>query len=188
MARDAEATKQRILQAAIEEFAARGAAGGRVDRIAAAASANKQLIYAHFGSKQELFDAAVVDQLERFQRDVPFDAHRLADFAADAYDFFVAHPELARLAMWHALEESQQGHLIQGIADQGRERVRAISRAQREGRVNAAIPARELLILVISIARAWIVTTPEARAFDRSGKARRRRSVYEAAQRLTAVG
>jgi AcrR family transcriptional regulator len=187
MARNAEATKQRILHAAIAEFAARGASGARIDRIAATASANKQLIYAYFGSKQELFDAAVVDQIGRFQQDVPFDPHRLADFAADAYDFFVAHSELARLAVWHSLEESQQEHPIQAIADQWRPRVREISRAQREGSVNAAIPAPELLILILAIARAWIVTTPEARSSDRSGNARRRRSVHQAAQRLASV-
>src|SRR5690349_24314322 len=102
MTRDAEATKERILQAAIEEFAARGAAGARIDRIAAAASANKQLIYAYFGSKEQLFDAAINNQIERFHRAVPCDAAHLPAFAVAAYDFYTAHPALARLAAWHA--------------------------------------------------------------------------------------
>ena len=37
MARDAEATKERILAAATDEFSAHGFAGGRVERIAAKA-------------------------------------------------------------------------------------------------------------------------------------------------------
>jgi AcrR family transcriptional regulator len=45
-ARDSAATKERLLAAATDEFAAHGIAGARVDRIAAAARANKQLIYA----------------------------------------------------------------------------------------------------------------------------------------------
>ena len=56
MARDSEATRRRIFEAAFEEFARHGIAGARIDRIAAAACANKQLIYAYFGSKQALFD------------------------------------------------------------------------------------------------------------------------------------
>ena len=55
--RDAEATKARILDAASAEFAEHGIAGARVDRIAAAADANKSLIYAYFGNKDGLFDA-----------------------------------------------------------------------------------------------------------------------------------
>ena len=40
---DAQATKRRLLAAATAEFAAHGLAGARVDRIAAAARANKAL-------------------------------------------------------------------------------------------------------------------------------------------------
>ncbi|MEV4894943.1 helix-turn-helix domain-containing protein, partial [Nonomuraea sp. NPDC055795] len=47
----AEATKSRILQAATAEFAAYGFAGARVDRIAQAASVNKNLIYVYFTNK-----------------------------------------------------------------------------------------------------------------------------------------
>jgi len=181
---DAEATKQRILEAAIAEFAARGSAGARIDRIAAAASANKQLIYAYFGSKQALFGAAIENQLERFHESVPFDPTRLADFAVDVYDFFAAHPELARLGGWHALEEEQREHPIPAIAEAWRERVRAIARAQRNGSVNAAIPAPELLLFVFAVARAYVVTTPEVSLAARGGNARRRKSVREAIQRL----
>ena len=56
--RDAARTKQRLLDAACDEFAKYGIAGGRVERIAAAARCNKALIYAYFDSKDALFDAA----------------------------------------------------------------------------------------------------------------------------------
>jgi AcrR family transcriptional regulator len=169
MPRDAEATKQRILQAAIGEFAARGAAGARIDRIATVACANKQLIYAYFGSKQQLFDAAVEDQLERFLREVPFDPSDLPKVAVDAYDFFVAHPELARLGSWHSLEEDQQEHPIPAIAELWRQRIRAVRRAQREGSVNATIRAPDLLILVFAIASAYVVPIPASRAARSAG-------------------
>lgn len=49
------ATRQRILDAAQAEFADKGLAGARVDEIAARAGANKRMLYAHFGSKEELW-------------------------------------------------------------------------------------------------------------------------------------
>ncbi len=55
----AAATRQRILDAALVEFAANGLAGARVDEIAARADANKRMIYAHFGSKEELWLAVL---------------------------------------------------------------------------------------------------------------------------------
>lgn len=51
----AAATRQRILDAALGEFAEKGLAGARVDEIAARAGANKRMLYAHFGSKEELW-------------------------------------------------------------------------------------------------------------------------------------
>jgi AcrR family transcriptional regulator len=63
-----QATPDRILDAAIEEFVEHGLAGARVDRIAHRAGANKQLLYRHFGSKDGLFDAAVRAMAERFDQ------------------------------------------------------------------------------------------------------------------------
>jgi len=51
----AAATRQRILDAALVEFAENGLAGARVDEIALRAGANKRMLYAHFGSKEELW-------------------------------------------------------------------------------------------------------------------------------------
>jgi AcrR family transcriptional regulator len=50
--------RERILNAAETEFAARGFDGARIDRIAASAGVNKQLLFHYFGSKAGLFRAA----------------------------------------------------------------------------------------------------------------------------------
>ncbi|MCR0984590.1 TetR/AcrR family transcriptional regulator [Roseomonas populi] len=55
----AEATRQRILDAALTEFAAHGLAGARVDEIAARAGANKRMLYAYFGNKEDLWVAVL---------------------------------------------------------------------------------------------------------------------------------
>ncbi|MFW7377783.1 MAG: TetR/AcrR family transcriptional regulator [Oligoflexus sp.] len=50
-----EATKNRIIMAAIQEFGQRGISGTTIEDIAAASSCNKALIYRHFGSREELY-------------------------------------------------------------------------------------------------------------------------------------
>lgn len=57
--RDSAATRARILGAAIDEFSAYGLAGGRIDRIAEAARANKRSIYVYYGQKEGLFNAGL---------------------------------------------------------------------------------------------------------------------------------
>ncbi|MFV0490500.1 MAG: TetR family transcriptional regulator [Pseudorhodobacter sp.] len=58
-ARDAEATRARILAAAKREFSQNGLGGARVDEIAARAKANKRMIYHYFGSKEALFQTVL---------------------------------------------------------------------------------------------------------------------------------
>ncbi|WKC16432.1 helix-turn-helix domain-containing protein [Acetobacter pasteurianus] len=53
--RDAEATRQRILEAAKKEFAQNGLEGARVDTIALEAQANKRMLYHYFESKDADF-------------------------------------------------------------------------------------------------------------------------------------
>jgi TetR/AcrR family transcriptional regulator len=59
MARPARVSPARILTAAAAEFAARGYAGARVDRIARRARVNKAMLYYHFGSKEGLYRALI---------------------------------------------------------------------------------------------------------------------------------
>ncbi len=55
MARRPRVSPDRILAAAALEFAERGFAGARVDRIARRARVNKAMLYYHFTSKQHLY-------------------------------------------------------------------------------------------------------------------------------------
>jgi AcrR family transcriptional regulator len=57
--RSAAATKARILEAALSEFATRGFAGARVDVIAGEARANKRMLYAYVGNKDALWLATL---------------------------------------------------------------------------------------------------------------------------------
>lgn len=54
------AARERILAAAVAEFAERGFAGARVDVIAARAGINKRMLYAYVGNKRALWLAALL--------------------------------------------------------------------------------------------------------------------------------
>jgi AcrR family transcriptional regulator len=56
---------ERIFTAALAEFAARGIAGARVDRIADSAGLNKAMLYYHFGSKDRLYRAVIHHAVDR---------------------------------------------------------------------------------------------------------------------------
>ena len=92
--------RDRILSAAASEFARHGFAGARVERIAASAGVNKQLLFHYFGSKSGLHRAALRSLLER-----PADAsvatrppaERLRDLTSQLMAATDAHPALLAL-------------------------------------------------------------------------------------------
>lgn len=57
--RNPERSRERILSAALKEFARKGFSGARVDAIAARARINKRMLYHYFGDKEELFKAVL---------------------------------------------------------------------------------------------------------------------------------
>lgn len=58
-ARDADQTRENILEVALQEFAAFGLTGARVDRIAKGTRTTKGMIYYHFGDKEGLYKAVL---------------------------------------------------------------------------------------------------------------------------------
>jgi AcrR family transcriptional regulator len=60
--------RQRILDIATREFAAKGLAGTRVDVIAQKAGCNKQLIYYYFQSKDQLYDEVLATMMADTRR------------------------------------------------------------------------------------------------------------------------
>jgi AcrR family transcriptional regulator len=162
--RDAEATRRRILAAATAEFAAHGIAGARVDRIAAAADANKSLIYTYFGNKEELFDAVFEAMVATTVEEVTIDADDLPGFATRIFDHRLAHPELIRLVAWDRLERDGAG--VAGAAVQAAHdtKLKAIARAQREGKVAATLGAAALMEFVLAVAETELDLDPGGRA------------------------
>lgn len=107
MSRNPEATRGRLLEAARREFAAHGLAGARVDRIAREAGANKERIYAYFGSKEKLYDIVLETALQQIRAATPLeiaDGENVGDFVRRVFDFHRRDPSLMRIFMWESLE------------------------------------------------------------------------------------
>jgi AcrR family transcriptional regulator len=180
---DAEATRERILRAATDEFAARGIAGARVDRIAASAKANKAQMYAYFGSKEDLFEVVFQAHKNAVVDAVPLTPDDLPGYAQRLYDDAVAHPAMVRLAMWQRLERAPEGDLALG--DDGYDVVKrdAVVAAQRDGTVDPAMDPDDVVSLVIAMALAWsaVSITLTARPEDGDAVHERRRAALGAA-------
>ncbi|MEU4332845.1 TetR family transcriptional regulator [Nonomuraea dietziae] len=150
----AEATKARILKAATEEFAAHGIAGARVERIAKAAEANKNLIYVYFTSKHLLFDAVFDAAVSHGLDQVPFTPEDLPGYAGRVHDHCQEHPEVLRLAAWHRLERGAE-HDPAAASPAYAAKLESLATAQREGHVPATFTPAALLTLVLALATAW---------------------------------
>lgn len=104
--RDAAGSRQALLGAAVAEFARNGYAGARVDVIAQAAGVNKQLVYHYFGSKEDLFRAAlerVYSDLREAERRLSLEAlepaQAMAQLVGFSFEYLRTHPEfIAMLA------------------------------------------------------------------------------------------
>jgi AcrR family transcriptional regulator len=103
-ARDADRSREAILEGARDEFARHGLGGARVDRIAQRAAVNKRLIYYYFENKASLFRAVLEDaylHIRQAERDLhltdlpPADAVRkLTEFT---WNYYLEHPEFLTL-------------------------------------------------------------------------------------------
>jgi AcrR family transcriptional regulator len=162
--RDAEATRARLLAAAIDEFAAHGIAGARVDRIARAAGANKQLIYAYFGSKDGLFDAALTHGCTGLMESVPFDPDDIPGYVGRLFDYAVAHAEVYRLVAWAGLERPDA--IAEFEAQSYGAKLAAIAEAQHEGRLDHALAPADLLALIMGLAGSWFSASEAIRRSD----------------------
>lgn len=177
--RDAEATRARILAAAIEEFAEHGLAGGRVDRIAGSAASNVRMIYAYFGGKSGLFDAALETALRTLAMDVPPDPDDLAGWAGAVFDHHQERPDILRLSMWARLERPSALAEPLDVYTAKVEGVRAAS--------PSALTPVDVLIFIYAIAQAWQLsptglTNLEGARDDPSRIAAHRRAIVAAVE------
>ena len=105
-----EITKRKILEAAEIEFAQNGLAATKVDDIAKRAGVNKQLIYAHYVSKENLYSTIlgiVYDHLGEYEEILIKNKYEGIDtirtIILQYFDFLKNNQTFVRLVLWENL-------------------------------------------------------------------------------------
>ncbi len=179
--------RDEILAAARAEFAQYGLAGSRIDRIAAAARASKERLYAHFGDKETLFRDVVAADGRKYFAAFRMRADAVAEFVGDVYDLARSHPEHLRMLTWARLEGltleppdfDEEAPPAQTLA--------TIEAAQSAGHVDKSWAPLDLLKLLFGIGLAWAqFPDPQPDADDPAVVASRRAAAVKAATRVIA--
>lgn len=160
--RDSAATRERILQVALTEFASHGYSGGRIERIARVARSNVRMIYHYFGGKDGLYLTA----LERSYRgireqeqmldlgdvDPVTGMRRLIDLT---FDFLATDPHFARLIMGENLMMGKMVSKSKTIPEMTRPLVKSLEsilkRGQEQDTFHLSIDAENLYISILGL-------------------------------------
>lgn len=158
-ARDPEATRLGILDAALAEFSDNGLSGARVDAIAARTQTTVRMIYYYFGSKEELYRAvlerayAAMRATEaglRLDELPPVDAiRRLAEHTFDHHE---ANPRFIRLVSIeniHRAEHLLRSPVIEAMNKQVLATIAAVlNRGQADGTFQAGATPMQVHLLI----------------------------------------
>jgi AcrR family transcriptional regulator len=97
-------TRQAIIEAATDEFAALGLGGARIDSIALRAGLNKRLLYYYFGNKEALFQAVLERAYENIrtaesalQLDEIDPVEAIRRLVSFTWHYYIQHPEFITL-------------------------------------------------------------------------------------------
>lgn len=157
------ASRDLLLAAAREEFARRGLEGARVDDIARRAGVNKQLVYHHFGNKDDLYGAvleSVYAEIRSRERELdlsrldPVEAmRRLIGFS---FDYLAANRDFIALVTDENLHKGRHLKATADVQAMHSPLISLIGDALRRGREHGAfrdgIDPRQLYISIAALA------------------------------------
>jgi TetR/AcrR family transcriptional regulator len=148
----------RLLEAAIQEFAKRGLAGARMDSIAQAAGANKQLLYHYFGDKAQLEREVMSAVMKRQDEEDALypESHNLAEYMAVRIRRGNTRPLArlwGRLLAWEALQHGAENSIH---FEQRRDRyqariVKRVRQAQASGEVDPVFDPSMLALAMLAV-------------------------------------
>jgi AcrR family transcriptional regulator len=104
--RNPKRTRERILSAALQEFAANGFAGARVDEIARRAAINKRMLYHYFGNKEHLFREVLRRKITERQASAEGLSGDPAESLPFRFKLSCKDADWVRLLEWEALQET----------------------------------------------------------------------------------
>ena len=151
-ARDPQRTRDRILSAALEEFAAEGFAGARVARIARRARINKRMLYHYFGNKEDLFREILDRKLQERSGWVTEAPTDLGASLTAWFQMACEDRDFIRLIQWEALRQDEGAVLRE--PERRASFVRAVGdlrERQRAGLLPAALDPGHLLLAILGL-------------------------------------
>ena len=165
--RKAGSSYDRILKAALQEFAMKGIDGARVDEIVRISGVNKNMVYHYFDSKEKLFVAVletVYENVRARQQDIslrdvdPVTAmKRLVEHTADVW---IEVPEFIRLLAsenLHQAKHVRQSEKIQNMYPPLIDSLRDIlDRGVKEGVFRSEIDPIDLYISISSLSAHYV--------------------------------
>ncbi|HUA39747.1 MAG TPA: TetR/AcrR family transcriptional regulator [Candidatus Sulfopaludibacter sp.] len=145
-------TRERILSAALKEFAAHGFTGARVDTIARRATINKRMLYHYFGNKEHLFREVLRRKMTERQAWAETLSGDPAESLAFWFEAACRDPDWVRLLEWEALQQADQKLIDEGnrraATTRGLERIR---QRQARGLVSAKFDPRHVMLAMRSL-------------------------------------
>ena len=150
-ARNPDRSRERILSAALREFAAKGFAGARVDAIARRAAINKRMLYHYFGGKRGLFRAVLRRKISERKELAEGLSGDPAESLAFWFETACRDAEWVRLLEWEALQED--GVVIDEKARRSSlaRAVERIRRRQQRGQISRRFDARHVALAMRSL-------------------------------------
>jgi TetR/AcrR family transcriptional regulator len=150
--RDPARTRERILEAALGEFADKGFAGARVDAIASSASINKRMLYHYFGDKEGLFREVLrkkMAQRRAWNLATPDDPMSSLPYW---FDLACKDRNWVRLLEWEALQFANRQLIDERRrAKSARQSVERIEGRQKLGHLTADMDAGAMLLGMIAL-------------------------------------
>ncbi len=152
ISRNPERTRERILSAALKEFAAHGFAGARVDAIARRAAINKRMLYHYFGDKEDLFKAVLRRKISERQAWAEASSGEPTETLPFWFEAACRDPDWIRLLEWEALQGAGEKLIDENerraAVARGLERIR---QRQARGLVSADLDPRQMMLTMRSL-------------------------------------
>ena len=153
--RDPDRSRRCILEAALQEFSARGFAGARVDVIARRARINKRMLYHYFGDKKELFRAVLRHKIHERKNQVEARAPETDEFSNLPLWFQqnCQDADWVRLLAWESLQTT--GGVVLDETERrrlSRKSVVRVKKLQAEGQLRPDLAAVHLQLAKVSLA------------------------------------
>src|ERR1051325_9599261 len=150
--RNPQQTQQRILEAALQEFAAKGFAGARVDVIARRARINKRMLYHYFGDKEGLFREVLRRKIGERSAWLASASEEPAERLPAWFQLACRDREWIQLLEWEALHWGEEKVIDEECRQESIGRaVERVRQQQAKGLLDPELDAGQLLLSMMAL-------------------------------------